>query len=467
MEHRTKRNLAIINLISDFERNCENGAVGYLEEKSFLDLIHYYETEFLVDKAIEVVDFAINQFTYRSDFYIIKARLLLRSNQLEEALAYLDIAETIAPFEIEVRLLRAKAFSLQGHYEEANATISELKSYATSIDLSEIYICESYYHEAQDNFEEMYDSLKCALEIDPKNHEALDRILIAIELAKNYEESIEFLKTLLNKEPYTYLAWFNLGHAYSSIGEYQDAINALEYSFIIHEHFEAGYLDCAELCFQTQRFSKALELYIDANKKFGPDAELLLSIATCYYELNEIDKSKEILFEATKSDSFNDEVFYLIARCFEKEENWVSAVNAYHKAMKIEDRREEYYAGVAKAYVALDEPKKANYYFRKSTEIGIEQPEYWENYIHFLIGHEKYSLALKIITESEKETYSSLILYQKAVVLFALQQKNKTLETLEEALNEDFASHKKLKDYSPNILLDRDIQSMIDYYEGE
>ena len=162
---------------------------------------------------------------------------------------------------------------------------------------------------------------------------------------------------------------------------------------------------------------KALELFKEANERFGPDAELLLNIASCYFELEHIDEAKDTLFEAAKSDSFNDEVFYLIAKCYEKEENWVCAVNAYHKAIKIEDRREEYYAGMAKAYVALEEPKKANYYFKKSTEIGIEQPEYWENYIHFLIEHNKYALALEIISQSEEETYSSLILFQKAIAL--------------------------------------------------
>lgn len=88
------------------------------------------------------------------------------------------------------------------------------------------------------------------------------------------------------------MAWYNLGHAYSCLGEYEKAVEALEYSFLINSHFEQGYLDCAELCLQVNMYEKALRCYQEANEMFGPDAELIVYIAECLIKLNRHKEAK-------------------------------------------------------------------------------------------------------------------------------------------------------------------------------
>ncbi|MBK8109758.1 MAG: hypothetical protein IPK46_05155 [Saprospiraceae bacterium] len=68
MEHKIKRDLQLINLVSDFESKFEQGNIDYVEEKTIYQLIEYYESEFQIEKAMEVVDVALEQFPYRSDF---------------------------------------------------------------------------------------------------------------------------------------------------------------------------------------------------------------------------------------------------------------------------------------------------------------------------------------------------------------------------------------------------------------
>jgi tetratricopeptide (TPR) repeat protein len=52
-----------------------------------------------------------------------------------------------------------------------------------------------------------------------------------MESQRSYHQGIEYLKVLLDKDPYADLAWYNLGQALSCIGEYDDALSAYEYSF--------------------------------------------------------------------------------------------------------------------------------------------------------------------------------------------------------------------------------------------
>ena len=82
MDNRTKRDVTFLNLVSDFETNFEKGQPIVFDEKTFLEIIRFYEEELQYDKAIEVTDLALSQFSYRPDFYIIKARLLFQTKAI-------------------------------------------------------------------------------------------------------------------------------------------------------------------------------------------------------------------------------------------------------------------------------------------------------------------------------------------------------------------------------------------------
>ena len=94
MEQRIRRDSALISLVSEFETNYENGNIEYLSDKVFFKLIGYYEGEREFDKALDVAKLALEQFKYRSDFYIIMARVLLKVNAIDDCLEHLDKAQT-------------------------------------------------------------------------------------------------------------------------------------------------------------------------------------------------------------------------------------------------------------------------------------------------------------------------------------------------------------------------------------
>jgi len=48
----------------------------FLTEKSFCDIIEYYEDENQHNRSLAVCDLAISQFNYRAEFYITKAKIL-------------------------------------------------------------------------------------------------------------------------------------------------------------------------------------------------------------------------------------------------------------------------------------------------------------------------------------------------------------------------------------------------------
>jgi tetratricopeptide (TPR) repeat protein len=466
MEHKTTRDLDLINLVTDFENKFEQGTIDYVDEKTIYQLIEYYEKENLLDKAMEVVEVALDQFKYRTDFYIVKARLFYNDKKINECINTLDVAASFSPFEKDLLSLKVKALCQKKNFEEARLVLEELSVYHPENKL-DFYIAESFIFEGLKDFKAMYQSLKSALKIDNQNSEGLERFWEAVDLSREYQNSIEFHKALIDEQPYNHLAWYNLGLSYSYNWEYSKAIESLEYSFIINPQFEQGYLECAELCIQEGRISKALDIYKDANNRFGPESDLMISIASCYLKLGNIAEARMILLRALRFDNHNDEIYFLLGESYTQSNSWFSAINAYHKAIEIDDQREEYTLALAKAYSEVEAYNKATIYFYKSTQLCQEESTYWAEYVYFVLKLGLFKEALQILDEADEYTFGADLLYCRAITLFFLKKKKAGLDILTEALEEDFTMHSIIFKLAPELEVDKDINSMIKYYEKE
>lgn len=467
MENRIRRNPALKNLVDNFEAMSIAGAVMFPADKPYFELINFFEEEMQLEKALDVVEYAIEQFQFRSDFYIIKARLLFLVGNIEHSLEVLDVSDSIAPFEFEARTLRAKLFAAQGLQNLAIAIVDDLKSYVTHSDKVDLLLCEGYIYETNNDFEAMFQCLKKALIIDPRNHAALRQILLSVELSKNYEESILLYKLIINEDPYSFMAWYNLGHAYSCVGDYELAIDAYEYSFLIKSDFETGYLDCAELCFQMRQYKRALDIYNEITEKFGQDTEVLVNAAHCEFQLGDVLNAKAHLRHSLKIDPYDDEALYLLANCLMFEERWVVAINTLKNAISIDEEREEYYHSIARCYMNIGDFKKAKNYYALAAETGVEQSNYWEEYVSFLIKIGDTQEALDVIEQAEDFTYSDKLMYCKAYLYLKNNDKQQAMSFLEEALLENGDNSKFLLDLAPELKQNKEVLSAIKYFTGD
>ncbi len=467
MDNRTKRDVSFLNLVNNFETNFESGNPILHDEDTFLKIIRFYEEEFQYEKAIEVADIAIQQLNFRPDFYIIKARLLFQLNIHEDALELLERAEKISPYEHDILLLKIRILAFQGRIEDAQDILLNLKKYVNQSDLSDLYLSESFINEAQHDYQKMYDNLTKAVISDWKNEEAIERLGFAVQLCKNFEQSIEFHKMVLNSNAYNYLGWYNIGHAYACQGEYSKAISALEYSFISQENFQNGYLDCADICIQEKEYAKALSIYDSYVSQFGVDEEVLFNMAECQYQLDDLNKARIILNKLLKLDPYNDEVYFKLGLCYMKAEKWNKAVNVFHKAITLEDNSEDYFLHLAHAYNALGSYDKAELFYGNAVEIGPEQSVYWREYIAFLIKIGKTEDALDVFYQADDFTFGADLLYCKGVAEWVSGNKSEAYNTIEEALKEDYDLHPLIYMIEPEMELDKSLLSMISYYKEE
>ncbi len=467
MENKTKRDVTFLNLVSDFETNFEKGQSVNLDDKTFLEIIRFYEEELQYDKAIEVADLALSQHSYKPDFYIIKARLLFQTSLQDEALELLTKAEAISPFEHDILLLKIRILAFKGEITEAKNILKDMKRYVSSGDLSDVYLSESFINEVTQDYEGMYENLTKSIICDMQNEEAFERIGFAVQLSKNYEASAEFHNMVLNEQAFNYLAWYNLGHAQSCLGEYSKAMDSLEYSFITEANFENGYLDCADICIQETKYQRALKIYQSYLEIFGINEEVLINMAECEYQLGNLSKARILLNKLLKLDPYNDEVYYKLGLCYAQSENWNKAINAYHKAIALEDNCEDYYFSLAKANAAVGAYDKAEHFYGEAIQMGPEQSMYWRDYISFLIKLGKKDKALEVFNDSDDYTFGADLIFCRGVAQYLNGDIKEAYSSFEEGLKEGFDQHTIIYDIEPELALNKELQSMITYFRGE
>lgn len=466
MDSRPRISPTLVSLIEELEHSQEEGRNLYLNDKEYHEIIQYYDVEGEFERALEVIESAIKQFSYRSDFLCLKGRILIKIGKFEEAEDIVRRAELIAPKDFELKLLRINILLFQKNFSEAISIIDDLKTAATDSEMEDIYIAEAFFYESIQEYELMFQSLRSSLMINPNNEEALYMMITAVERSRNFEESILIHKLIVENHPYNYLAWYNLGHAYSSVNEYEKAVDAMEYSFIINPEFQNGYFDCADMYYEQQNFSKALEIYTDAEQIFEADFDLLMNKSRCEFALGLVDKAKRSLFEAIEMDSYSDEAYFILAKCYMENRDWNSAVKVLKKAISLDSDIEEYYHALAICHRELKDSSKAKLYYKKAAYKGREQALYWEEYIGFLISQEAYEEALIALQKSDRYTFSYRLQYLEAAIGIARGEMKQGLELLGNSLEESFDDHVILTDLPPIVSENKEVQSIIAYYRN-
>ena len=456
----------IFNLVSDYESKSKDGSANFLDEKAFLQLVEFYNQEGHFNKSLEVIDHALNVHHYSSELYIRKAEILLELGMESEALEILDRASVFSPAEDEIILLKTEALIYLGAFLEAEIYIEQLKTHYENDIQSKAFFLEGLLYEQTGQNERMYYSLIESLRYDATNQDALDHFWLCIELEKKYKESIEFFEELLSSNAYSSQIWFYLGHCHAYLGNYESAIEAYEYSFIIDPSFEDGYRECGELCFETKNYAKGLQVLLQLEKMSEPDPEVLMRIGQCFQGLQQYDQSRAFLIRASAINPHDDEIYFSLGEGYALTGEWEVAIKYFKRAIYIEDGREEYFAALAQVYAQTNNKNKALWAFGKAVSIAPEDVQYWLLYITFLLDSKDFKKALQTIEEAEDATLSTEIIYARAVCLLSLGKRKEAMYWLGEALLEEFDVHSILFELNPSLKEDLEVKQMIEQYQN-
>ncbi|GIV33995.1 MAG: hypothetical protein KatS3mg031_1530 [Chitinophagales bacterium] len=455
----------VLDLVAHFEEMEKTQGSLFLDESSFEQLIEYYEQKLSNDKAARVVDLAIMQYPYSAYFLIKKAQYFFDMRQFDQALELLERAEIYDPQDMQIYLLRSDIYVWMEDYKKAASSIERALSICEPEDKADLYLELADVYEEWEQYDQVFECLKKTLSYESANEEALNRLWFCVEFTEKYQESIQLHTALIEKDPYNYLAWFNLAHAYSGVGEYEKAVEAFEFVIAINEEYEYAYKDCGDVLFKMEEYRKAIEFYRNGLDASRPSKEILFNIAECYEAMEEYAKARNYYRKALNLDPQFHEALFRIGMCYQAEEKWSNAVLSFERCVRIKDDDPDYLEALADCYYEQGDLDSAMELYHKVLDIRPGVKETWLSLARTMMESGIYAEAFRLLDEASEEFDAPAdILYVKSAYHYLLGNKKESLLNLEHALLKDKSLYAMLFDIAPLMEADFAVQQVINQY---
>lgn len=462
-----KEKTNIEHLVEAFDAYMECGTSKIWEERELFLLMDYFAAERQFERSLEICEEGINSFPYTLSFYLKKVLYLLELNKADEVLSILEQVNALSPGNYIVTLLHARLLFKLNHHKGALHLISTIEGKMDEVSSCEMLMLKANILEEEGHKEELFPILAEAVLCNPKSEEAIEYFWTCIESNKKYEEGIAIFGKLLDLDSYNGLSWYYMGISHSYLGNYEEALEALEYAYLSTPGLEIAYREFGNLCFELKKFDKALEAYEEMISLFVSDSEVLMMCGQCCLALNQTQKSLAYFRKALQSDPMNDEVLFHIGEVFLQHKEWKKAVLYYKRAINIEDQREEYFASMGIALQQLQDDDKAENCFQEAISLASCEPKYWLYYLSFLIQANRKQEAIELAKAGEMETEGATMIFAHVACLLAAGQRREALMMLGVALEEDYSTHTVLFTLLPDVEADPEVTEMLQYYRPE
>jgi tetratricopeptide (TPR) repeat protein len=317
-----------------------------------------------------------------------------------------------------------------------------------------------------EEFDKVFDCLKVILKEDPANEEALYKICFWTDFTGRNEESIRLHLRIIDKHPYSELAWFNLGAAYQGLKLYEKAIDAYQYALAIDEKFDYAYRNIGDAYIRLRRYREAIEALEKVLELSKPEEVIYEAIGHCYDHLKQYAQARFHYRKASHLNPEDSKLFYKIACTYYHEGQWASAIKQLESALRIHRSQSEYNLLMGECKLQINEVKEAIQYLLSAVKARPRNVSGWEALIRCLYQAEYYTEARQQALAALSHTNNKYVfLYYLAAILFAMNKSKEALLYLEKAMSASLKHLKKFIDLNPSILQNTQVVDVIARYK--
>lgn len=238
-----------------------------------------------------------------------------------------------------------------------------------------------FYHR-QHRYDEALACLEQASRLVPHDLGYLEGRAEVLDDMERYDEEIEVLRLIVVEDPNYASAWYNLGWAYSKIGEYQCALEACKQSILLDPE-DASYQRMAGFVYsEMEEYETALDYYNKARELDLDDIEVLVNKI---YALIQLDRYEEALQDCDKylavdSDAaiWNSKgfaIFHLLDNPDGTPHTLNEAQQAYEEALKLDPEYDKAFSNLADVYMARKNYAKAEEFYMKAYNLSVSHGE--------------------------------------------------------------------------------------------
>ena len=428
--------------ISKFEDMLKTNTNYYFDSTEFINITHHYIDNANFSLAEKAISMGLEQHPSNIDLMLLNSELLIFNSNYDDAYKILDVVEEIDPINKEVYLQKATIYSKNNLGKKAIEILK--KALEFSDDKYEIwnmigmeFLLLEEHNSAIPFFE------KC-INKDYDDYQSLYNLIFCYENVNRDKDSIIILNNILEKSPYSKIAWHQLGKIYSKLNMNTQAISAFDFAIISDDEFTSAYIEKGKVLEKEKTYNEAIDNYKISIQLNDPNSFVIYRIGLCYLNLDNYKLGIKYLKKSIRIDATNESA-------------WIELVDVY---LKKENLRQASYL-IKKA---INSNQESNRIIKKSFEINYKMGLFteaiknieslialgdikwnnWKNLLNCSVKIKNWDKALKAALKAKKifpkKTY---IDYLISGCLIKLGKKNEAIYF--------FQSAKKIKDV-PNKL---------------
>lgn len=335
--------------LSKFEKMLKTNQVLFFDAIEFENIIHHYIDFAQFSLAKKAIKMGMEQHPQNVELMLLKSELLLFDEAHRDAEVLLIEIEKISPEHEEIFLQRANISSkIKDHQKAIHLLERALEVTEEPIEIWNLMGMEYLFLEDYIKAKEYF--YKCVKE-NSLDYQSLYNLLYCYEQIEEKIEAISTLNELLEKNPYSEVAWHQLGKLYIKIDKHEEALSAFDYAIISDDCFTGAYVEKGKLLEKMGRINQAIDNYEYSLNFNDPNAFVNHRIGLCHLKLG------------------NDKI----------------AIQYFKKSIKLEPNHEKSWLSLIDFFYDTKEFLKAQYYVRKSLQSNSDSEELWKKSakIHF------------------------------------------------------------------------------------
>lgn len=461
-----EENTGIQELLDNFT-NLRNGEPShYIEEDDFARIINYYIEKDQNTDALEAANIASKQFSYSASLLILKADILLSLKKYKESLWVIEKASLLDSSDPTIFIVKTEVLLALDRQEEAAEILEQAVEVFDGEDKINLLFELADVYDDYEDFDKVFNCLQLILDQDPANEEALYKICFWTDYTGRNQEGIELHKEILEKNPFSELAWFNLGAAFQGIKLYEKAIDAYQYAVAIHEKFDYAYRNMGDAFIRLKKYKDAIECLEKVLALAAPESIIYEAIGHCY---DKMDNFAQARFHYKKASHLNPEdpqMHYKIATTYMNEANWKNAIKSLQGAMKNHILQPDFNLALGRCYVELGKFEEAITHLANVVRVRPKNVNGWVELLNCLYKGGLFDEGFEYAVLAFEQTDSKpIFVYYKSAFLFASGQSKQALSYLEYALMANRKMVKKFIDINPSVLQNSAVVDLIATYK--
>lgn len=447
-----------------FERMLETDSVNYMSDEELEDIVEYYFNENQPSKALKAIEIANKLYPFETFFYLRKAQVLIMLGKLKESFDIINTALLFEPSDPELYIIKGEILDQLEDY--AGAILNYKTALPMAENPSEVYLNIAFSLQSLGKNKEAIEWLKRIVAGGLENEHILYEIAFCYELLDLDDDCIKFFENYIENQPYSSVAWFNLGLASLRKLDFKKSLWALDYAVITDENYSTAWFTRGNCLMELERYEEALECYQKVIEIDGPEGMAYCNIGNCYEELGNIAKARSFYKLAVKENQELAEAWLGIGMTFKEQERYHDALFYVKRAMREEPDNTDFMLELADLYYHLELIDEAKLLYEKIIILNPAMVEAWLDWAHVETEYGKIEAAIKMLEDIYTNNLENVqIIYRLASYSFIKGETKVGAQYLQLALSKNFEERELFFLHAPGFETSKLVNELIDLHQ--